>query len=97
VEAGRPGQAAAGLALALRADPTLAVPVLDLLTGRQEPVLALVRGDAHRIVGDEAQAMRDYAAAVAAMSMERSSDRREGARAPEGDETATPAESSPAS
>jgi len=77
VEAGRPGQAAAGLALALRADPTLAVPVLDLLTGRQEPVLALVRGDAHRIVGDEAQAMRDYATAVAAMSLERSSDRRE--------------------
>jgi hypothetical protein len=77
VEAGRPGQAAAGLALALRADPTLAVPVLDLLTGRQEPVLALVRGDAHRIVGDEAQAMRDYATAVAAMNLERSTDRRE--------------------
>jgi hypothetical protein len=77
VEAGRPGQAAAGLALALRADSTLAVQVLDLLAGRQEPVLALVRGDAHRIVGDEAQATRDYAAAVAAMSLERSSDRRE--------------------
>jgi hypothetical protein len=78
VEAGRPGQAAAGLALALRADPTLALPVLDLLAGRQEPVLALVRGDAHRIVGHEAEAMRDYAAAVAAMSLERSSDRRSG-------------------
>jgi hypothetical protein len=76
VEAGRPGQAAAGLALALRADSTLALPVLDLLAGRQEPVLALVRGDAHRIVGHEAEAMRDYAAAVAAMSLERRSDRR---------------------
>jgi hypothetical protein len=75
VEAGRPGQAAAGLALALRADTTLAVPVLDLLAGRQEPVLALVRGDAHRIVGHEAEAMRDYAAAVAAIGMERQSDR----------------------
>jgi hypothetical protein len=83
VEAGRPGQAAAGLALALRADPTLAVPVLDLLTGRQEPVLALVRGDAHRIVGDEAQAMRDYATAVAAMNLERSTDRRETPDTPE--------------
>jgi hypothetical protein len=76
VEAGRPGQAAAGLALALRADPALALQVLDLLAGRQEPVLALVRGDAHKIVGHEAEAMRDYAAAVAAMTMERRSDRR---------------------
>jgi hypothetical protein len=76
VEAGRPGQAAAGLALALRADPALALPVLELLAGRQEPVLALVRGDAHRIVGHEAEAMRDYASAVAAMSMERRTDRR---------------------
>jgi hypothetical protein len=79
VEGGRPGQAAAGLALALRADPALALPVLELLAGRQEPVLALVRGDAHRIVGHEAEAMRDYAAAVTAMDLERSSDR---ARAP---------------
>ena len=77
VEGGRPGQAAAGLALALRADPTLAPQVLDLLAGRSEPVLALVRGDAHRIVGHEAEATRDYAAAVAAMSLERSSDRGE--------------------
>jgi hypothetical protein len=82
VEAGRPGQAAAGLALALRADPALAVPVLDLLAGRQEPVLALVRGDAHRIVGHEAEAMRDYAAAVAAIGMERQSDRSESAEGP---------------
>ncbi|HEX5014891.1 MAG TPA: hypothetical protein VFV72_12120 [Candidatus Limnocylindrales bacterium] len=81
VEAGRPGQAAAGLALALRADPALALPVLELLAGRQEPVLALVRGDAHRIVGDEAEAMRDYASAVAAMSIERSTDRRASDRA----------------
>jgi len=78
VEGGRPGQAAAGLALALRADPALALPVLELLAGRQEPVLALVRGDAHRIVGHEAEAMRDYAAAVAAMDLERSSDRSPG-------------------
>src|SRR5262245_3834240 len=76
VEAGRPGQAAAGLALALRADPALALPVLELLQGRQEPVLALVRGDAHRIVGHEAEAMRDYASAVAAMTIQRSTDRR---------------------
>lgn len=77
VESGRPGQAAAGLALALRADPTLALPVLELLAGRHEPVLALVRGDANRIVGHEAEALRDYAAAVAAIGMERRSDRSE--------------------
>ncbi len=74
--ADRPGQAAAGLALALRAEPALAPAVLDLIAGRPEPVLALVRGDANRIVGHEAEAMRDYAAAVAAMSLERRSDER---------------------
>lgn len=79
----RPGQAAAGLALALRAEPSLAPAILDLLAGRQEPVLALVRGDAHRIVGHEGEALRDYVAAVAAIGLERSSDRRgrSGARA----------------
>jgi hypothetical protein len=74
LEADRPGQAAAGLALALRAAPSLAPAVLDLIAGRSEPVLALVRGDAHRIVGHEAEALRDYAAAVAAIGLERRSD-----------------------
>jgi hypothetical protein len=83
LDADRPGQAAAGLALALRAEPSFAPAILDLLAGRQEPVLALVRGDAHRIVGHEGEALRDYVAAVAAIGLERSSDRRgrSGARA----------------
>ena len=76
LEADRPGQAAAGLALAIRAEPSLAPAVLDLIAGRTEPVLALVRGDAHRIVGHEAEAMRDYIAAVAAIGLERQSDER---------------------
>ena len=76
LDAGRPGQAAAGLALALRAEPSLAPTILDLLAGRQEPVLALVRGDANRIVGHEAEALRDYATAVAAIDLERRSDDR---------------------
>jgi hypothetical protein len=76
LDADRPGQAAAGLALALRAEPALAPAVLDLIAGRPEPVLALVRGDAHRIVGHEAEAMRDFAAAVAAIGLERRSDDR---------------------
>ena len=51
---------AANLALALRAEAALAPTVLDLIAGRSEPVLALVRGDANRIVGHEAEALRDY-------------------------------------
>jgi hypothetical protein len=76
LDARRPGQAAAALALALRADSSLAPTVLDLIAGRQEPVLALVRGDANRIVGHEAEALRDYATAVAAIDLERRSDDR---------------------
>jgi hypothetical protein len=75
LDADRPGQAAAGLALALRGEPSLAPTILDLLAGRQEPVLALVRGDANRIVGHEAEALRDYVSAVAAIDLQRSDDR----------------------
>jgi len=92
IEAGRPGQAAASLALALRADPNLALPILELLAGRQEPVLALVRGDAHRIVGHEAEAMRDYISAVAAIGLERSSDRSGDDRAADRAADAAPSE-----
>jgi hypothetical protein len=76
LDVGRPGQAAAALALALRAEAGLAPTVLDLIAGRSEPVLALVRGDANRIVGHEAEALRDYATAVAAIDLERRSDDR---------------------
>jgi hypothetical protein len=96
LEADRPGQAAAGLALAMRAAPTLAPAVLDLIVGRSEPVLALVRGDAHRIVGHEAEALRDYAAAVAAIGLERRSDD-QSAEPPEGSspESSPEADASP--
>jgi hypothetical protein len=80
LDADRPGRAAAALALAIRAEPALAPAVLDLLAGRDEPVLALVRGDAHRIVGHEGEALRDYVAAVEAIGMARSSDRSTRAR-----------------
>jgi hypothetical protein len=93
--ADRPGQAAAALALALRAEPSLAPTVLELMAGRSEPVLALVRGDAHRIVGHEAEAMRDYAAAVAAIGMERRSDDRASPQEePETDEPAAESDQS---
>ena len=69
LEAGRPSEAATGLILALRVLPGLAPAILDLLAGRSEPILTLVRGDAQRIVGREVEAMRDHAAAAAALAL----------------------------
>ena len=57
---GQAATAATGLILALRSSPELAPAVLDLLSGRAEPILVLVRGDAKRIVGREAESMRDH-------------------------------------
>lgn len=68
LEAGQAPEAATGLLLALRASPGLAPAVLDLLAGRAEPILVLVRGDAQRIVGRELEAMRDHAAAAGAIA-----------------------------
>jgi len=68
LEAGRPAEAGTGLILALRAEPGLAPAVLDLLAGRGEPILALVRGDAQRIVGREIEAMRDHATAAGGLA-----------------------------
>jgi hypothetical protein len=67
VEAGRIEDAATALILALRASPSLAPAVLDLLAGRGEPLLVLVRGDAQRIVGREAEAQRDHATAASSL------------------------------
>jgi hypothetical protein len=88
LDGGRPGQAAAGIALALRAEPSLAPAVLDMIAGRSEPVLALVRGDAHTIVGHEAEALRDYVAAVDAIDAQRRSDDRRARKAQEAAELA---------
>ena len=68
LEAGRAQDAGAALILALRASPALAPAVLDLLAGRGEPILVLVRGDAQRIVGRESEALRDHAAAASGLS-----------------------------
>ncbi len=68
LEAGRTAEAATGLILALRASPVLAPATLDLLAGRNEPILALVRGDAQRVVGREVEAMRDHAAAAGGLA-----------------------------
>lgn len=68
LDAGRADDAAAGLLLALRASPAIAPAVLDLLAGRSEPILAVVRGDAARVVGHDLEAMRDHAAATASLA-----------------------------
>jgi hypothetical protein len=67
LETGQSSEAATGLILALRASPGLAPAILDLLAGRSEPILTLVRGDAQRIVGREVEAMRDHAAAAGSL------------------------------
>ena len=64
----RSAAAATGLILALRSAPRLAPAVLDMLSGRAEPILVLVRGDAQRIVGREAEAMRDHASAASRLA-----------------------------
>ncbi|HXI80380.1 MAG TPA: hypothetical protein VNM34_06125 [Verrucomicrobiae bacterium] len=64
LEGGRSEDAATALILALRSAPGLAPAVLDLLGGRAEPILVLVRGDAQRVVGREAEALRDHATAA---------------------------------
>jgi hypothetical protein len=64
LEAGDVASAALQLALVLRVTPALAPAVLDLIGDRHDPGLALVRGDAYRLVGRELDARRAYADAA---------------------------------
>lgn len=56
--------AAVRLALVLRIAPALAPAILDLVGDRHDPALALVRGDAYRLVGRELEARQAYADAA---------------------------------
>ena len=60
LDAGDAGQAAVRFALVLRLSPSLAPAVLDLVVDRPEPGLAIVRGDAYRLVGREIDARRAF-------------------------------------
>jgi hypothetical protein len=64
LEAGDVARAATHLGLVLRLAPSLAPGVLDLVADRSEPPLALVRGDAYRLVGQEIEARRAFADAA---------------------------------
>jgi tetratricopeptide (TPR) repeat protein len=59
-----PATAAIQLALALRVAPGLAPAVLDLARDREGAAFDLIRGDAFRLVGREAEARRSFAAAA---------------------------------
>jgi tetratricopeptide (TPR) repeat protein len=62
--AGSVPDAAIQLGLALRLTPALAPAVLDAIEGRSERELALVRGDAYRLVGRELEARQAFAGAA---------------------------------
>ena len=64
LDAGETSAAGAGLMLALRSSPELAPAIIDLLAGRNDPMLLLVRADAYELVGREVEATRDQAAAA---------------------------------
>lgn len=64
LEAGDVSGAALQLALVLRVSPALAPAVLDVIADRHDPGLAVVRGDAYRLVGRELDARRAYADAA---------------------------------
>jgi tetratricopeptide (TPR) repeat protein len=65
IAAGDPPSAAVQLALALRASPALAPAVLDLARDQNGAAFDVIRGDAFRLVGREAEARRSFAAAAA--------------------------------
>src|SRR5687767_1875887 len=60
LEAGDREEAAVRLGLVLRIAPALAPAVLELIEGRTDRGLALVRGDAYRLVGREVEARRAF-------------------------------------
>jgi tetratricopeptide (TPR) repeat protein len=64
LESGDVIDAAVRLALVLRIAPALAPAILDLVGERHDPALALVRGDAYRLVGRELEARQAYADAA---------------------------------
>jgi tetratricopeptide (TPR) repeat protein len=64
LESNDPDEAAVRLGLVLRIAPALAPAVLELIEGRTERGLALVRGDAYRLVGRETEARRAFSDAA---------------------------------
>jgi hypothetical protein len=93
LEANDPDEAALRLGLVLRVAPFLAPAVLDLVDGRTEQGLALVRGDAYRLVGRELDARRAFIEAARGGSWPPPADPLTG---PPADSTDPPSEGDPA-
>jgi hypothetical protein len=68
METGDLEAAAVQLALVLRVSPALAPAVLDVAGSTGGAELDLIRGDAYRLVGHEAEAQRAYASAIATLA-----------------------------
>lgn len=64
LQGGRRVEAAAAFGVVLRLAPALAPAVLGALAHDRSPELALARGDAYRLVGREAEALRAFAEAM---------------------------------
>jgi hypothetical protein len=64
-----PEQAMLRLSLVIRHDPTLAPTVLEVLRLRREPMAALVRGDAQRLLGRELEAEAAFDAAAESLEV----------------------------
>ncbi len=82
---GRLAEAALQLGLVVRLAPVLADDVLDALGASDAPELALVRGDAYRLVGREREARRAYARARSSTSTPSPAPRNDPDPAPVGD------------
>ncbi len=67
LEAGDTRSAALHLGLALRTAPALAPAILELAAENSDPAIALLRGDAYRLVGHERDARLAFADAAAAL------------------------------
>jgi len=68
LEAGHLAVAAVHLGVALRADPDSAASILEAIGERHDAGLELVRGDALRLLGREAEAVEAFAAAASALT-----------------------------
>jgi hypothetical protein len=65
----KPDQAFLRLSIVLRHDPTLAPMVLEALRLRREPMAALVRGDAQRLLGRQLEAEAAFDAAAESLEV----------------------------
>ena len=94
--AGDEATAAIQLGIVLRVAPALAPAVLDIVGSRSGPAFDLLRGDAYRLVGHEAEAQHAFATASAAIGTEPAAPESVSGPAAAGSADAAPAIAEPA-